>query len=59
MVAYDQCQILKHLRKKFLHRKEFTKNNIGKKMAPTTALTFSGPRDVMDHKLHQDLRQQF
>jgi hypothetical protein len=35
---------LKHLRKKFLHIQEFTKNNTGNKMAPTTALIFSGLR---------------
>jgi hypothetical protein len=42
-VPYEQRQILKHPRKKFLHRQEFTNNNIGKKMAPTIAFIFSGP----------------
>jgi len=58
MVACEQCQILKHLGKKFLHRKEFTKNNIQKKMAATRD-SFSGPQDVMDHMLPEDLRQKF
>jgi hypothetical protein len=55
MVSSEQCQIVKHLRKKYLDRKQFKKNNAGKKMAPTNALKVSGPCNVMD----QDLRKQF